>query len=44
MEDRKYSPYSKEQVMNNNYQYLCEYLLTNVHDLETKRKMERNFI
>ena len=44
MENKKYSPYSKEQIINNKYQDLCEYLLSEVYDLEIKRKMERNFI
>ena len=40
----KYSMYSKEQIINDDYKELSEYLLSEAHDLEIKRKMQRNFI
>lgn len=44
MVDGKYSNYTSEQIINEDYQKLCEQLLTLSADEKNKEKMKRNII
>ena len=40
----KYSDYSPEQIITENYQKFCDQLLSSVKDEQIKEKMKRNTI